>query len=109
MELPNIFQGVHIMKSRIDRARAAFFEPVVHDGNARFERREGRRIGRIGTSMVSDQVGIDRSDQIVRAGEFKQRLPGQVAHVEKPKVSMSKDSPFGVTNKVDWPPSTSMK
>ena len=65
MQLPHVFQPCDLVKAFEGHQRAAFLDPVVQDGHSGFESGERSRIGCIGTAVMSDQIGIDRADEIL--------------------------------------------
>src|SRR5690242_16657452 len=76
-----------MMQGFVRLSLAAFALTVVHDGNARFE----GGVCDIRSAMMCDEVNVHRADHVFRTGQVEQRLPTEVAHIEKAEFSVAQD------------------
>src|SRR5207248_9985558 len=74
---------------------ATLLQAVVHDRDPRLECRERSRDINVRSPMMGDQVRIHRPDETLRTSEIEERLPTQIADIEKAELAVADDNSRG--------------
>src|SRR5207248_4219319 len=74
---------------------ATLLQAVVHDRDPRLECRERSRDINVRSPMMGDQVRIHGPDETLRTSEIEERLPTQIANIEKAELAVADDNSRG--------------